>query len=78
MCQKVEKLISNVILEVCTLNCGQNGECQDGKCICQSGWEGPFCDVRTCDHRCFLHGQCKNGSCVCARGWNGKHCTIGK
>ncbi len=24
--------------------CNQNGFCEDGSCVCEKGWTGPFCD----------------------------------
>jgi hypothetical protein len=29
--------------------CNNNGTCREGKCICPSGFEGPFCSSRTSD-----------------------------
>ena len=63
-------------LALCSLDCGENGQCQGSGCVCQEGWEGDRCQHRSCDSRCSLHGQCKNGSCVCQTGFNGKHCTL--
>ena len=63
-------------LALCSLDCGDNGQCQGSGCVCQKGWEGDRCQHRSCDPRCSLHGQCKNGSCVCQTGFNGKHCTL--
>lgn len=65
-------------LERCDVDCGPNGQCQNGECICHDEWKGPKCNERRCDVRCSEHGQCKNGTCHCSQGWNGKHCTLGK
>ena len=68
---------SNNFLERCDVDCGPNGRCQNGECICHDEWKGPKCNERRCDARCSEHGQCKNGTCHCSQGWNGKHCTLG-
>lgn len=61
----------------CSLDCGKNGQCEEGHCRCDTGWTGARCDQKTCDDRCHDHGQCKNGTCVCVQGWMGTHCTLG-
>ena len=61
---------------MCSLDCGQHGECQGGECVCQHGWGGGLCEVQQCEARCEQHGQCVNGSCVCQQGWNGRHCSL--
>jgi hypothetical protein len=66
------------VKERCDLDCGNNGHCQSGECICEEGWTGAKCSERLCDPRCLEHGQCKNGTCLCIQGWNGKHCTLGE
>lgn len=63
-------------LELCDMDCGQNGRCVGETCTCNEGWGGEFCNRKLCDARCNEHGQCKNGTCLCVTGWNGKHCTI--
>lgn len=63
---------------VCSLDCGPNGICENGRCRCDDGWTGSLCDQLMCDPRCAEHGQCKNGTCVCSQGWNGRHCTLRK
>ncbi|XP_054706781.1 teneurin-m-like [Uloborus diversus] len=60
----------------CGLDCGKNGQCEEGRCRCEVGWSGPKCDRKTCDDRCHDHGQCNNGTCVCVQGWMGTHCTL--
>lgn len=62
--------------ELCDLDCGPHGHCEDNACACLRGWSGELCNLKECDHRCNEHGQCKNGTCLCVTGWNGKHCTM--
>lgn len=66
------------ISEKCDLDCGEQGHCEGGQCVCQEGWTGNKCNEKLCDPRCTEHGQCRNGTCLCIQGWNGKHCTLGK
>ncbi|CAH1110668.1 unnamed protein product [Psylliodes chrysocephalus] len=67
---------SNLANALCNLDCGSHGQCDTGKCRCDSGWTGPRCEQLPCDVRCQEHGQCRNGTCVCSQGWNGRHCTL--
>ncbi|KAH9517406.1 Teneurin-2 [Dermatophagoides farinae] len=60
----------------CSLNCGQNGLCHEGRCHCNDGWYGSNCQYKKCDIRCLEHGKCYNGTCHCQNGWMGKHCTL--
>lgn len=69
-------ILTNV--EKCDLDCGRNGHCQGGECVCLNGWSGSGCEDKLCDTRCHEHGECTNGTCTCKQGWNGKHCTLGK
>ena len=71
-----DQYLTILYLALCSLDCGQHGQCQGSGCVCQEGWEGNRCQHRSCDPRCSLHGQCKNGSCICQTGFNGKHCTL--
>jgi hypothetical protein len=68
-------------------DCGANGQCEDGACMCFSGWGGPLCDVVVCPSNCtsFEHGTCslvvdgkgsrRNRACVCHLGWKGEDCS---
>ena len=62
--------------EICDLNCGDHGQCEEGRCQCDEKWEGESCSVQQCDPRCSSHGMCSNGTCLCTNGWNGLHCTL--
>ncbi|GFV84121.1 teneurin-m [Trichonephila clavipes] len=62
--------------EKCDLDCGFQGHCENGQCLCSAGWSGAKCDQKLCDPRCKDNGQCRNGTCLCIQGWNGKHCTL--
>ncbi|GIX69988.1 hypothetical protein CEXT_59241 [Caerostris extrusa] len=31
----------------CGLDCGNNGQCEEGRCRCDSGWSGSRCDQKT-------------------------------
>jgi hypothetical protein len=31
------------VKERCDLDCGNNGHCQSGECICDERWTGPDC-----------------------------------
>ena len=30
-----------------SVDCGEHGECFNGQCACNTGWEGYFCDIKT-------------------------------
>uniref|UniRef100_A0A3Q3FZI1 N-acetylglucosamine-1-phosphodiester alpha-N-acetylglucosaminidase n=1 Tax=Labrus bergylta TaxID=56723 RepID=A0A3Q3FZI1_9LABR len=57
-------------------NCSGHGECVDGRCWCQQGWQGDACDSLVCQQAdCEPHGVCTAGGCVCDAGWRGKNCS---
>ncbi|XP_060905488.1 N-acetylglucosamine-1-phosphodiester alpha-N-acetylglucosaminidase-like [Labrus mixtus] len=57
-------------------NCSGHGECVDGRCRCQQGWQGDACDSLVCQQAdCEPHGVCTAGGCVCDAGWRGKNCS---
>ncbi|XP_044215489.1 N-acetylglucosamine-1-phosphodiester alpha-N-acetylglucosaminidase-like isoform X6 [Thunnus albacares] len=59
-------------------NCSGNGDCVDGRCRCQEGWQGAACDSLVCQPpACGPHGVCTANGCVCAAGWRGKNCSQG-
>uniref|UniRef100_UPI0037E82893 N-acetylglucosamine-1-phosphodiester alpha-N-acetylglucosaminidase-like n=1 Tax=Semicossyphus pulcher TaxID=241346 RepID=UPI0037E82893 len=57
-------------------NCSGHGDCVDGRCRCQGGWQGAACDSLVCQPAdCEPHGVCTAGGCVCDAGWRGKNCS---
>lgn len=72
--------------------CYGRGECQCGKCICDSPRPGVFvtgkfcetiCDNNACEfdikgNLCSNHGKCVCGSCVCQPPWTGSNCGCRK
>lgn len=59
------------------VNCLNGGECNDGTCICPTGWSGEFCETSTdpCTGvNCANGGTCVNGTCNCPPGWSGPNC----
>ncbi|XP_023146865.2 N-acetylglucosamine-1-phosphodiester alpha-N-acetylglucosaminidase isoform X1 [Amphiprion ocellaris] len=55
-------------------NCSGHGDCVDGQCRCQEGWQGAACDSLVCQ-TCGPHGFCTANGCVCDAGWRGKNCS---
>lgn len=60
----------------CKLILCQNGECNDGVCMCEEGWKGENCEI--IDDPCLnvpcLNGSCDNGECDCDAGFEGSDC----
>ena len=45
-------------------NCSGHGDCVDGRCRCQDGWQGAACDSLVCrPPACGPHGFCTAGKC---------------
>ncbi|XP_024917381.1 N-acetylglucosamine-1-phosphodiester alpha-N-acetylglucosaminidase isoform X2 [Cynoglossus semilaevis] len=57
-------------------DCSGHGDCVDGRCQCQRGWEGVACDALTCQpSECGAHGVCTADGCLCDAGWQGQNCS---
>ncbi|KAK7083030.1 hypothetical protein SK128_009241 [Halocaridina rubra] len=64
------------------ITCGGHGVCACGRCFCQPGYYGTFCQCD--DHSCPVYdgmpcggpsrGQCRCGGCVCRNGYNRESC----
>eukprot|EP00298_Acanthocystis_sp_HF-20_P015947 c21328_g3_i2.p1 GENE.c21328_g3_i2~~c21328_g3_i2.p1 ORF type:complete len:159 (+),score=58.88 c21328_g3_i2:57-533(+) len=60
----------------CPNSCSGYGKCQNGKCICDKGRMGDFCQLSECLRNCGNRGKCDEGQCVCNDGWSGFDCLI--
>ncbi|XP_014325282.1 N-acetylglucosamine-1-phosphodiester alpha-N-acetylglucosaminidase [Xiphophorus maculatus] len=57
-------------------NCSEHGECVDGRCQCEEGWQGAACDTLVCQPpTCGCHGFCTASGCICDAGWRGTNCS---
>ena len=54
----------------CMHGCNGHGKCDaGGKCACDAGWSGGWCQLRKCAADCG-HGVCAaDGTCACDGGW---------
>eukprot|EP00300_Choanocystis_sp_HF-7_P033577 c45953_g1_i1.p1 GENE.c45953_g1_i1~~c45953_g1_i1.p1 ORF type:complete len:732 (+),score=76.34 c45953_g1_i1:23-2197(+) len=59
-------------------DCSENGACRDGVCVCFDGWNGDFCQSRTCPLDCSGHGKCNttSGMCECDLPYFGRACSL--
>ncbi|XP_061480768.1 protein delta homolog 2 isoform X1 [Rhineura floridana] len=60
----------------CSDHCNlAHGSCEeDGKCRCDQGWEGKYCEQCVRMPGC-IHGTCHQPwQCICQSGWAGKFC----
>ena len=55
------------------VNCN-NGHCSSGRCICNSGYSGTYCDQNDCSSNCD-NGHCDLDTCVCYSGYSGIYCN---
>ncbi|XP_050304238.1 attractin [Anthonomus grandis grandis] len=64
---------------VSSLNCSGNGECIDGICTCDGGWDGIACHLRKCPDDCGAHenrGVCEpERGCHCFGEYKGDDCS---
>ncbi len=44
---------------MCDVRCLLNGECDNGTCICQVGWNGQYCSIVGCPEECNGRGNCE-------------------
>ena len=45
-------------------------------CVCDEGWDGADCTIRSCPNDCSGNGACaQNGTCFCYRNWGGEDCS---
>ena len=45
-------------------------------CVCDEGWGGASCMIRTCPNDCSGNGACaQNGTCYCYKNWGGDDCS---
>ena len=67
------------------VDCGKNGTCRNGSCVCENDFSGDRCEVsppcKILD--CGTFGECNNdiqdpkfGTCECRDGWSGTRCEI--
>lgn len=57
--------------------CLNQGTCNNGICICPTGFVGTTCQTKTCDAvKCQNGGTCKDSTCICPVGYEGNFCEI--
>ena len=65
-------------LQLCHPRCEKHGQCVNGSCICQQGWNGRHCSLEGCGQGCGGHGTCRHQgagwACSCHDGWGGDTC----
>jgi len=60
---------------------GSHGQCVNGSCICEAGYEGLGCTMKRCPNGCSnslveRRGECIDGRCICSAGFGGSDCSI--
>uniref|UniRef100_A0AC34QHB9 EGF-like domain-containing protein n=1 Tax=Panagrolaimus sp. JU765 TaxID=591449 RepID=A0AC34QHB9_9BILA len=60
----------------CKYNCFSKGTCRNGKCLCNSGFSGEFCEETACPVLCNGNGIFANGKCSCHEGFKGAECDL--
>jgi len=57
------------------VDCGPNGVCSGGACLCKENWSGSRCDIDPCSNlHCGSHGSCQGGRCECLPKYYGDRC----
>ena len=57
--------------------CSGNGECSNGKCRCNLGFEGITCERPICPGNCVPpRGVCLDGKCYCNENYAGPGCSM--
>lgn len=55
--------------------CANGGTCQEGVCVCPTGFEGANCETKNCAAtNCLNGGVCNSGICDCPPGYIGENC----
>lgn len=51
-----------------------NGTCDQGTCVCETGWTGSNCETNLCSGINCNHGTCTEGICTCESNYTGTYC----
>lgn len=59
-----------------SLPCSGNGLCTPlGRCLCNTGYQGTYCQTSSCSTWCGPGGKCIGGSCQCGPMFSGPQCN---
>ncbi|XP_069105731.1 apical endosomal glycoprotein-like [Argopecten irradians] len=71
--------VPTILADPCAnVDCGDNGVCDGGVCVCTGGYTGDMCDTPSdpcANVDCGDNGDCDGGSCVCSVGFIGDRCN---
>lgn len=59
----------------CPNHCTGHGECVEGLCLCEEGFNGEDCGQAICLNNCTGKGWCQDGVCICREGKAGPDCS---